>query len=252
VKYRLYALGAVILWSFLAVIGAQLTSLPPFLMLGLVFAISGIPALFLHHGWKIPFTTLLVGIGGIFGYHFLYIRAIAYAPAVEANLINYLWPLLIVLLSPLIIPGFRLKPRHILAGLLGLLGAYLLISQDKPGIQTNFSVGYLLAAGAALTWSVYSLLTSRVAAFPTASIAVFCLISSVLAFTVHFMAGGNLMELSALRRMDWLLITLMGLGPMGAAFYLWDAALKIGDPRAIGSLAYLTPLLSTFNLVIIG
>jgi drug/metabolite transporter (DMT)-like permease len=39
---------------------------------------------------------------------------------------------------------------------------------------------------------------------------------------------------------------------MGAAFYAWDASLKRGDPRVIGSLAYLTPLLSTFNLVVFG
>ena len=45
------------------------------------------------------------------------------------------------------------------------------------------------------------------------------------------------------------LIALMGIGPMGAAFYLWDRALKHGDPRIIGVLSYLTPLASTALLI---
>ena len=49
---------------------------------------------------------------------------------------------------------------------------------------------------------------------------------------------------------DWVLIALLGLGPLGGAFFLWDAALKIGDPRRIGLLAFLTPLLSTALLML--
>jgi drug/metabolite transporter (DMT)-like permease len=41
----------------------------------------------------------------------------------------------------------------------------------------------------------------------------------------------------------------MGLGPLGAAFFLWDRALKLGDARQIGILSYLTPLASTVLLI---
>jgi drug/metabolite transporter (DMT)-like permease len=44
-------------------------------------------------------------------------------------------------------------------------------------------------------------------------------------------------------------LLLIGLGPLGAAFYLWDAALKQGDPQQIGLLSFLTPLLSTVLLL---
>ena len=40
-----------------------------------------------------------------------------------------------------------------------------------------------------------------------------------------------------------------GLGPLGGAFFLWDAALKRGDARQIGVLSFLTPLLSTLTLL---
>jgi drug/metabolite transporter (DMT)-like permease len=39
---------------------------------------------------------------------------------------------------------------------------------------------------------------------------------------------------------------------MGGAFYLWDYALKAGDPRAIGTLAYVTPFLSTLLVLASG
>ena len=48
---------------------------------------------------------------------------------------------------------------------------------------------------------------------------------------------------------DWLLLLAMGLGPLGAAFFLWDKALKLGDVRHIGILSYLTPLASTVLLM---
>jgi hypothetical protein len=44
----------------------------------------------------------------------------------------------------------------------------------------------------------------------------------------------------------------MGLGPLGAAFFLWDMALKRGDARQIGILSYLTPLGSTALLLLVS
>ena len=77
-------------------------------------------------------------------------------------------------------------------------------------------------------------------------------LSGLLAWIAHFAGGGALADFSALTPGVWLALILVGFGPMGAAFYFWDAALKRGDPRSIGSLAYLTPLLSTLNLILFG
>jgi drug/metabolite transporter (DMT)-like permease len=246
------ALLAILLWSTLALLGSQLTSVPSFLLLGVVFSIAGTTSLVRRKGWRVPLTTLLVGVAGIFGYHFFYFRAFALAPAVEANLINYLWPLLIVLLSPVLLPGYRLGPQHIVGGLLGLAGAGLILSRGQLSLDPAYLPGYLLASAAAVTWSVYSLLTKRLPPFPTETVGVFCLISGLLAFAAFPIFGGKLSDFTALTLREWLLLAVLGIGPMGAAFFLWDAALKAGDPRSIGALAYLTPLLSTLNLVLFG
>jgi drug/metabolite transporter (DMT)-like permease len=193
---------------------------------------------------------LLVGVAGIFGYHFLYFRAFTFAPAVEANLINYLWPLLIVVLSPIILPGYHLTIRHIIAAILGLAGAALIVTEGRLNIDLAYLPGYLLALSAAITWAIYSLLTKRLPSFSTDSVAAFCFISGILSLICFILTGGTIAEIQSINSMDWILIILAGIGPLGTAFYCWDAALKRGDPRTIGSLAYLTPMLSTLNLLI--
>jgi hypothetical protein len=47
----------------------------------------------------------------LFGFHFLLFMALRLAPPIEANLVNYLWPLLIVLLTPLVLPGYAQRRR---------------------------------------------------------------------------------------------------------------------------------------------
>jgi drug/metabolite transporter (DMT)-like permease len=247
------ALIAILIWSTLAVLGSRLGHLPPFLSVGLALVVGGLVGLVRVRDWKVPFGTLAMGIGGIFGYHALLFTAFRLAPAVEVNLLQYLWPLLIVVLSPVYLPHCRLTFHHVVGALLGLVGAGLVISGGRLGLQLANLPGYLLALAAAFTWSSYSLLTKRVRPFPTGAVGGFCLASGLLSlglFAVDAIVFGT--PVPALSAKDGILILLLGLGPMGAAFYAWDAALKRGDSRVIGALAYLTPLLSTLNLVLWG
>ena len=251
----LLALGAIALWGTLAALGVALAHVPPFLLTGLALCVGGLLALPLSRfevsSWLVPLPTLALGVGGLFGFHFLLFMALRLAPPVQANLINYLWPLFMVLLSPLLLPGTRLQAVHIAAALLGFAGAALMILGDTAGAgqQTGgWSWGYLLALLSALVWASYSLLTRRVPHFPTAAIGGFALVSGLLSLVCHAL----LEPAVALNGRDMLLIAALGLGPMGAAFFLWDMALKRGDTRQIGILSYLTPLASTGVLVLVG
>ena len=250
ISHIILALIAILLWSTLALAGNGLQTVPRFLLLGVTLITSGTISLFRRDGWHIPLKVFLVGVGGIFGYHFLYFTAFAMAPAVETNLINYLWPLLIVLFSPLLLASTRLRANHILGAICGLAGASLIATGGKTNLQVQYLPGYAAALGAAVTWAVYSLLTKRLSPFPTSSVGAFCLISGLLSLSIYFIQGGSLDTIGMVTSMQWFFLILVGIGPMGAAFFLWDAALKHGDPRVIGSLAYLSPLLSTLNLVI--
>lgn len=239
-------------WSFLAYLGSKLKHLPPFLLVGIALCAGALIGITRVREWRVPWKTFAVGVYGIFGYHFLLFTAFQFAPAVEANLLNYLWPLLIVLLSPIILQGFRLKIHHMLGALLGLAGAVLIVSGGKFHLDIQNLPGYLMAAGAAFVWSSYSLMTKRLPQFSTAAVAGFCLGSGLLSLVVFFLTGGTIGAILALTGVDWLYLGLIGIFPMGLAFYTWDAALKRGDPRIIGSLAYITPLTSTLALVLLG
>jgi len=187
----LCALAAIALWATLASLGVALGHVPPFLLTGLALLIGSVPSWPLARRWRIPASTLLLGVYGLFGFHFLLFLALRSAPPLEANLVNYLWPLLIVVLAPLLLPKIRLRPVHVVAAI-GLFG----------------------------------------------------LVSGVLALACHAL----LEPAAALSARDWLLIVVVGLGPLGAAFFFWDAALKRSDPRRVGLLSYVTPLASTLLL----
>ncbi|MCC6522207.1 MAG: DMT family transporter [Polyangiaceae bacterium] len=236
------ALAAIGLWSSLAALSVELAHVPPLLLVGCSLCIGSLVGVPRFREWRVPWPTLLLGCYGLFGYHFCLFMALRFAPPVEANLVNYLWPLLMVLLAPLVLRGARLGARHVAGALAGLAGTVVLVSAEgAPDGSGRHLLGYLLGLAAALMWSTYSLFTRRVRPFPTGAVGGFCALSGLLALGAHVWLEPpycpSLRELA--------LLVPLGLGPMGAAFFLWDAALKRGDPRSIGTLAYLTPLLST-------
>ncbi|APZ43415.1 DMT family transporter [Acidihalobacter ferrooxydans] len=251
-KAELLALAAIALWGSLATLGVVLAQVPPFLLTGLGLLLGSLIALplsrFRLRAWRVPPRTLAIGVGGLFGFHFLLFMALRYAPPVEANLVNYLWPLGIVVLAPLYLPAVPFRWAYVPAAALGFAGAALAILGAGTGqpFAGGFQVGYAFALGSAFIWASYSLLTKRLPYFPTAAVGSFAALAGALSLLCHAVFEPP----TTLSAKDWLLIVLLGLGPLGGAFFLWDAALKIGDPRRIGLLAFLTPLLSTGLLML--
>ena len=250
----LYALAAIALWGTLASLGTSLSHLPPFLLTGLALMIGSVmswPAVLRNRqAWAVPARTLALGVYGLFGFHFLLFIALRHAPPVEANLVNYLWPLFMVVLAPALLPGLSLRPLHLVAALLGFAGAAIAILGARNAATAAIHAtywGFLPALGSAFIWASYSLWTKRVAAFPTTAIGLFGLVSGALALVCHALLEPQ----ASLSARDWLLVALCGLGPLGAAFFLWDMALKRGDARQIGILSYITPLASTALLMLV-
>jgi drug/metabolite transporter (DMT)-like permease len=181
------------------------------------------------------------GVGGLAGYHALYFAALDLAPPAEAGLLNYAWPLLIVLFSaPLL--GLNLRWTHGLGTALAAVGCVLLlVRHDDVARGASVWLGDGLALAAAVVWALYSVLSRRMKAVPTEAVAGFCAASAVLAGAAHFAFEPTILPDTR----AWLSIAALGAGPVGGAFFLWDIGMKQGDPRVLGTLAYATPVLST-------
>ena len=248
--------GAVLLWASLAVLTAASGTMPPFQLLAITFGIGGVAGVLL---WMVrpsaakavrqPWPIYLLGVGGLFGYHAAYFIALRNAPVVEAGLINYLWPLLIVIFSALL-PGERLKWQHIVGCILAFAGAVLVVTKGQ-GFNFNpaFVPGYLAALFAAVTWGAYSVASRRFAHVPSDAITGFCLVTALLAAVVHFAIEPTVWPANA---WQWAAIVGLGLGPVGLAFYVWDIGVKHGDIQVLGAASYSAPLLSTTILVLTG
>jgi drug/metabolite transporter (DMT)-like permease len=253
---NIYGILAILLWGSLALFSILTTNIPAFQLTAMAFFVASCIGLILlkkqniriKELFKLPLKVWIIGVVGLFGYHFFYFLAIKNAPAVEANLLNYLWPLLIVLFSAFL-PNEKLRWFHILGALFGLAGAFLLVSKNGSfSFEIQYMWGYIFALIAALTWSSYSVISRTLAHIPTYAVTGFCIVTVILSTLCHF-----IFELTVIPNQSELFGALMlGLGPVGGAFYLWDYGVKNADIKLLGSISYFTPLLSTFILVLLG
>ena len=255
-RATLIGFSAVAMWSLLALLTDASGKVPPFLLSAITFAIGtgvGLVArAFMarpEEGARIPPVVWLIGIVGLFGYHFFYFTALRNAPAVEASLIAYLWPLLIVLGSALM-PGERLRWNHVAGALLGLAGTFLIVTKGGGlAFESRYAFGYAMAAVCAVFWSSYSLLSRRFAAVPTTIVTWFCAATSALSLVCHLLLEETVLPQGA---DQWLAVIGLGLMPVGAAFYAWDIGVKRGNIQVLGAASYAAPLLSTLVLIAAG
>ncbi|MDB5484776.1 MAG: EamA family transporter, partial [Tardiphaga sp.] len=216
----LIGLTAILMWSLLSVMTVATGAIPPFQLMAMTFAIGALAAFA-----SFPFRPAacraliqsplawLVGVGGLFGYHALYFLALRLAPPAEAGLLNYLWPLLIVLFSSLL-PGEQLKRHHVVGALLGLVGTVVLLAGNIDLMATRTQVaGFAAALAAAFVWASYSVMSRRLKAVPTDAVAGFCAVTAVLAALMH-----GAIEVTAwpATTTAWIAVIALGVGPVGA------------------------------------
>jgi drug/metabolite transporter (DMT)-like permease len=260
-----YAVVAIVLWGTLAaVVGHALDGVRPgaLLVWSLFFAALTLSLAHLARGGKarqlLPRDgrSLLLGLWGILAYHALFFEALARAPIVEANLLNYLWPLLVVVLAgPL--GGQRAGRSALVGAAVGFLGAVIVVTQGRAvSFRREDAVGYACALVAAMAWASFSVLLRRRGDEAPDAAASADLSDPMTGFVNVSLLGALLLasargDLHMLDRHTLLATAWLGVGPMAAAFLCWERAFRHGSAAKIGALSYLDPLLSTVLLALV-
>lgn len=254
-RATLIGFSAVLMWALLAVLTIGTAPVPPLQLNAVCFGIGGsIGLIWMARGSGlgvlrgVSWRVYAAGTLGLFGYHFLYFTAFRLAPFAETGVIAYLWPLFIVLLSGLL-PGERLRGLHVVGALFAFTGAALIMVQSGTDLQAGAVPGMGLALVCAVTWAVYSVASRRFGTVPSEAVTVYCLATAVLSLFAHFAIETTVWPAEPA---GWLSVFLLGLGPVGLAFFTWDVGVKHGDLQILGVASYAAPLLSTLAMIIWG
>lgn len=200
---------------------------------------------------------ILLGAAGIFPYTALYYLAFALAPeaAGEVNIINYLWPVWVLVFSVILLKE-PLAWSRILSVILGFLGVYLLVSGGRlVRFQVQNWKAYLCAAAGAAFWGLFSVLSKRQGREPLPALFLYSLGSLACFAAVACAAAlGSLLPAARLAPpappspRAWLLLLALGGGANGLGYLCWISALRGAEAAHLAVLAYLTPLAALLYL----
>lgn len=252
------ALVAVLMWSLAPLLADRANTMAPLSLTALTLLAGAFASLPLSRriGWNalslrwlcILWIGMPLLIAGAVGTYFLGMR---HAPAAEAALITYTWPVLFVLLSQWSQQG-KLRLSGLTGAFTAFGGAAVLMLPKTIGAGSGLQEagpGFALAALAACCWALYSWLGQR------APVAIASLLPRLLliACSITTLASVIIEGDTVLPDHEALLAGIaLGLGPYGIAMVAWDIALRSGKANLVGSLAYGVPILAALLLVVSG
>jgi drug/metabolite transporter (DMT)-like permease len=249
----LAGLLALAVWSTFGVMFLFVKTLPVFEVLGVVFFMAYACFTILQlmrkenicSYWHQPFSYYAFWLAGAGLYTVLIYIAFKMAPIFEANILNYLWPILLVLFAALIYKD-PLPLNRIIGMMLGFAGAVIiLVPPHGEALFLNFSAGHFIAILAAIVWALYSVLT-RNRNYPQGFQAPMFLILSLICFVVHLGFENTVMP----DLKEWVFLFL--LGGLRISYALWDYGMKKGNVTLLASMSYFLPLISSVFLISFG
>ena len=253
-KHYVYAAGAILCWASLPVAtGSGLKGLSTEELMFFSFISA---ALFLYVQDVVMTRSLtlyipgvkasLLGVWGIFGYHYVYYLAMSYAPLAEGAILATTWSFWIVFFSSLLIYK-KLNAGIIFTAGVGMFGAALVIAAGKDlSFSLNYLQGYLLALLCGLIWSSFSVALGYVKV-KKEPMTTFTIYAAILATIIYILTMPH--SVPSARSLG--AAVYLGCVPLGLSFFLWNRAVTGGNMVIIGFLSYLTPPLAVLLVALV-
>lgn len=238
-----------------ALFGAELSRIPLFELLTIALSIGFILTLLklsISKQWrciKQPWYIWLIGISGIYGTDLLFYAALKHAPVAQIDLINYLWPIILIIATSLL-PSEKCSWQHVLAGLIGLFAVYILLTngQGFASFQAQYAWGYLLAFIEACVWVSYCLSSRIFYKTPIEMIGMYLGVGAIISLALHHHYETTIIP----NGKEWLFLCCIGILASCGAYYFWDFAIKHGNIKLLSILSYGNPIISAGLLVLAG
>lgn len=202
--------------------------------------------MFLTYKIRDWFNAIFLGFLGTYLYYILLYFGYANAQGLEVLVLQYSWPIFIVLLSIFIFKE-KLTFRRALAVLLGFLGVVLVLTKGNfTQIHLdNYSVDILVLV-AALTFGLFSVLSKKVHLEPYTMITIYFLTATVASFvSMLWLSDFSLPTKDAL-----IPILVNGLLVNGFSYIFWIKALKQAEASFVAPFVFLTPVLAAMYLIV--
>ncbi|MCD6034764.1 MAG: rane protein [Rickettsiales bacterium] len=243
-------------WAAMPLLVLSLPGIPAFAMTAIVFSLASLIGIViwivskqnLSYLLKLPLSFWLLGIWGIFGFHFCYFLMLRLAPPAEGFLICNIWQVLLLFMSSYLLKE-RIHSYHIIGAILGFSGVLVIAFKDGLIVpSSDHLIGYALSLTGAFIWASYSALSHKFQHVPSNAVIGYFPIVAILSLVCHF-----LLEDSFTLPKDafsWQVFFAIAIGPGSFAFLAWDHGIKHGDIRLLSILSYIEPLLAVGLLVL--
>jgi drug/metabolite transporter (DMT)-like permease len=256
----LYALAAVLFWATDASAFKLTLGYLPVTALLLYAAITSTAVFFLCLAatGKLPslkmltrqdyFRSAVLGFLNPFLYYIVIFKAYNLLPAQQAMTINWVWPIMLVLLSILLL-GQKIKPISLLAVFISFAGVFFIATAGKPPeLKLSNPVGVFLALASTLIWAIFWIYNVRDNLNETVRLFLNFLFGTAYILLAAVISG----TLQAPPIRGLLGAIYIGLFEMGITYLVWLKALRAARTTAqVANLVYLVPFLSLIIISLI-
>ena len=185
-------------------------------------------------------VVLGLGFLGFFVYEFLYYFGIAQLTASTACILNYLWPVMLVLFSCLILKE-PFTTRKVLAMVASFLGVVVLSAGGNDQYGAHPVLGIVGCIVAAVSYGLFSVLNKREDLDQDLCMPIYWGVTMVSGLIAGFVEGGWTMP----DLKTWLILAWLGVMANAVGYLIWAIALNDSKNSArIANFAFLVPVLS--------